>query len=325
MRLSLLLAACFVCASTSSARADEGDATTTLLARQLATEGLRLVDEKQWSLALEKFERAESLRHAPTILVEIATCQLATGRVVQAVSTLERVVRESLPPDAPQAYLRARERARVMLETARPRLAFVVVEVDGTAPTGLALRVDGVEITSARGLDIPMNAGVHDVEGSAPGFVGATTKITLEEGAHEKVSLRLAPLAPLAPKASALPLVPAIVPMSASKSDDGTGRVAPGRSRALPWIVTGTGAAGLVVGGVLGALAFSAKADLDGQCIDRLCPEGARGDADRARGLATASVVTLGAGAAALTLGIVLNVLTPSSRSTASSMSPVTF
>lgn len=276
-------------------RAEEPTAANAVLARQLGIEGMQLVEKKEWSLALEKLERAEALHHAPTILVRIAECRLALGRIVEGVSALERVARESLPEGAPRAFVAAKERARAMLEDARPRLARVVVDVDGEVPAGLELRLDGKDVTSARGLDIPANPGPHELEASAAGHEKTSQRLDLAEGERAPVALRL----------TRSPTAPALEAPSRHVAGRLPDPPAP-RSLLVPWVVTGAGGAALVAGGVLGALALGAKSDLDARCTDRTCPDDAQGLADDARGRATASTIALGVGVTAVVAGVLL-------------------
>ena len=91
-------------------------------ARALAVEGIKLADAGDCRAAVEKLERAEALRHAPTILGRLGECQVALGKIVLGTENLQRVVREQLAADAPAAFRDAQARAQKVLDTALPRI-----------------------------------------------------------------------------------------------------------------------------------------------------------------------------------------------------------
>ena len=92
-------------------------------ARNLGIEGIKLADAGDCEAAAEKLQRAEALYHAPTILGRLGECQVNLGRIVEGTENLNRVVREPLPSNAPDAFLKARERAQKVLDSALPKIA----------------------------------------------------------------------------------------------------------------------------------------------------------------------------------------------------------
>src|SRR3954463_6345420 len=99
---------------------DQPSAGDVALARSLGLEGVQLAEAGNCSAAIDKFQRAEALFHAPTILVRLGECQVATGKVVLGTESLQRVVREALPPKAPKAFADAQVRAQKSLDAALP-------------------------------------------------------------------------------------------------------------------------------------------------------------------------------------------------------------
>src|SRR6185503_18852946 len=103
----------------------------------------------------------------------------------------------------------------------------------------------------------------HEVVASAPGFVSQKTTVTLAEAGRETITLRLPadPNAtaepPPAPPPAPPPPVPGPAPAPAASG---------GGSKTLAYVLIGVGAAGVVVGGITGAMALQKKGELN-------CPE----------------------------------------------------
>ena len=75
------------------------------------------------------WRKADAVYHAPTLLLRIARCQALLGHVVAAVATLESVVSETPKPDAPPAFVAAREDGQRELLSLRGRIATLRIVV----------------------------------------------------------------------------------------------------------------------------------------------------------------------------------------------------
>src|SRR5690349_10099649 len=73
-------------------------------ARVIAEQGDAQFDAGRCDKALPLWRAAESLFHAPTILLRIARCQTLLGQVVEATRGLEAIVAEPLRPEAPAPF-----------------------------------------------------------------------------------------------------------------------------------------------------------------------------------------------------------------------------
>ena len=124
-------AAFWVCLATtfpvSPARAQTESAEDKASARVLGTEGIQLADSGDCASAIPKLEGAEKLYHAPTTLECLGECQVALGKLV-AGKSLNRVVREPLPANAPAAFMSARQRAQKVLAPAMPTTQYAYCE-----------------------------------------------------------------------------------------------------------------------------------------------------------------------------------------------------
>ena len=106
------------------------------LARELAVAGITLADNGDCAGAVVKLERAAKLHPAPTILGRLGECHVQLGHVLLGTEILQRVVREDLAADASPAFVKAKERARKVLDEALPKVARLKVHV--SAPPGVS-------------------------------------------------------------------------------------------------------------------------------------------------------------------------------------------
>ncbi len=143
------------------------------------------------------------------------------------------------------------------------------------------IRRDGEEVGKAvLGTPIALDPGPHVIEATAPGYQVWQTTITLgKESDAQTVNIPALTVAPR--KTSGI--------------------------RTASYVVGGVGLAGVVVGGVFGGLAASAKSTLKTECPGNVCPAGQPAD-DLAGARSKALVSTLGVavGGAALATGVVL-------------------
>jgi hypothetical protein len=304
LRLSGTLALAFVTVlgvSGPAAAQDANQAENIAAARSLGIEGVQLAEAGKCDQAIEKLSRAEALYHAPTILDRLGECQITVGQIVLGTENLNRVVREPLAANAPKAFRDAQARAKKALDAALPRIGHLTVTVE-PKEAKITVTVGGAPVPDALiGAERPTDPGTREVVASAPGYLTQKTTVTLAEGGHEAVTLRL-PLDPNAPKpgadvpaAVAAPPVPPPPPPPAAESSNGT--------KTLGYVLIGTGAAGIVVGSITGAMALQKKSDLD--CPDNHC-SGSDVDAlHGAKHMALASTISFAIGIPAAAIGTV--------------------
>jgi hypothetical protein len=295
-RSASFLIVCFsILLGSSSARAEEVSAENTAAARDLAREGIRLAQEGKCNEALDPLTRAEALFHAPTILTWLGQCQIEIGRLVEGTENLNRVVREKTAPEAPDAYLQAKKRAAVLIETTLPKIAKLTIVIEPKDAGDLIISVNGRTISSALiGAPRPSDPGKQLVSVSAPGYQEAVQEIELNPGAIETLTLTLTPT-----QGSVATTETAGSPKEASAPKEPKGATWVG------WTLVGGGGALAIAGGLTGYFAISKKNDLD--CpTEASCPESESDTLKSARLNATLSTIFVGVGAAAITTGVVL-------------------
>ena len=268
-------------------------------ARSLAREGYEAQQRGQFGLAADRFERADALVHAPTLLLGLARAELGLGELVEARESYERLLREPLPAGAPPAFVKAVEDAKREAPAVAARLAWVTLVVRGPSvkgPAAARVTVDAVPVPAAAiGVRRACNPGTHVARAFAPGFRSAEQSFAVNEGGAETIVLDLPPKAG-APALAGPEAVPEVATAKRSSSWHTTAGI----------IALGAGAAGLIVGGVTGGLALGQHASLSDECPNARCSTAHAGDVDTYRTLADVATVATIAGAAAVAAGVVL-------------------
>jgi hypothetical protein len=297
-----VLAATSLWLAPTIARAEPSD-TDRATARALAREGYEAQKRGQYELAADRFRRAEAMVHAPTLLLGLARAQVGLGKLVEAQETYERIVHEPLSPSAPAPFAKAVDEAKHEGPALSTRLAWVTLDVQ--APDSAEVDLDGVPVSAAAlRVKRACNPGEHVAKVSLAGYTSAEKTFSLGEGGVETVVLSITPLAePPSPPPEHVEVAQSAPTTDASSSVQmpiGVG-------------VLVLGAAGLVVGGVTGALALSKHSTLNGDCPGGHCNSDETSAVGTYRTLANVSTAATIAGAACAVTGITLILTAPKS------------
>jgi hypothetical protein len=294
-----VLCASLLVSVASNSRADDAPENVAA-ARTLGIEGVQLADAGKCPEAIEKLQRAESLHHAPTILDRLGECQVSVGELVEGTENLNAVVREPLAANAPKVFHDAQDRAQKVLASATPRIAHLVIRIT-PADAKASVAVGGKAVPEALiGSERPTDPGTHEVTATAAGYKPASTTVTLAEGGHQDITLLLerdpnavAAVVPPTSTTSTTPAVQTGTPVSPPEP-------AATHSNTAAYVLLGVGGAGLIVGGITGALAFGKASD----CPNKVC--NTQSDLDSAKSMATVSTVTFGVGIVGVAVGTIL-------------------
>lgn len=274
-------------------------------ARALAIEGHEALTKKDYETAADRFARADALVHAPTLVVDWARALQGLGRFVEAHEKYELVLREGVTPSAPKPWVRALDEAKKELEALKPRLGWVTVVL--VEPPEATVKIDGVAIPPAAiGVKRAADPGFPEVVVSAPGYEPFTQVVTVGPGEEKSIEVSLRKL-PEPPKRA--PLGGDAAPASPE----------PGTRRVLTYVAFGVGGAGLVAGGITGALFLRKKADLNDECLDtRACRSASKNKIDTYNSFGTATGVSLAIGVVGLGAGLALVLTEPKKTERAS-------
>jgi hypothetical protein len=233
-------------------------------ARTLAQEGQDALEAKKYSVSVDRFSRAESLVHAPTLLLGLARAQLGLGNLVESQESYNRIIREGVAPNAPRSWNKALADASKEVQSLAPRIPWVTITVNG--PTSPEVALDATTVPPASlGVRRAVNPGEHSIRASGEGYLVATKTISLNEGQTLSVTLDLekAPAPPPAPIVEA-----PVVPMAPETSKPNAGP-----RKTLAFVAYGVGGAGLIAGGITGVLALQKHQQLkNAGCSNSRCP-----------------------------------------------------
>jgi hypothetical protein len=297
------------------AHAEEDSATEIAAARSLAVDGLKLAQAGKCDEAIPKLERSEKLHHSAIVLSRLGECKVSEGKLVEGTEMLRKVLREPLPANPTPAQSKAYERAQIVLDQAKPKLAGLTVSIAVPQGADLKLTVDGVVVANTLvDSELPADPGEHVIEASAPGYLKASTRVTLGSADKKTVTLKLdvdpnAPApTPVSPGPEAKPTPVAQAAPAKAIAEPSAPPEAPRKtpSKAPAYAAWSVGAIGIGVGTAFGVMAMKGKSDLDGQCQSNSCPPNTSGDVDSAKLKGNISTVAFAVGGAGLVLGTVL-------------------
>jgi hypothetical protein len=288
---SVLLAAA-IWASATPARAEE-DAATRAAARKLAEDGVAALQAGDSAKAVEKLDKAFRTLRVPSIALWSGRALLKLGQLVEAAERLLEATRLPVSGDA-AVQEQAKTDAAKELEQLRPRIPNLVIRVEGGAEVTVSLDGKGVP-ASLLGEDRPINPGAHQLIAQR-GNDQRAADISIAEGERKEVTLRFEAAA-----TSATAPPPREPPARVAESGGGP--------RTLAFVALGLGGAGLVLGGVSGALALSKKNSLDDDtehCRNDQCVYAVEDDVGSLRTFRTISTVGFLAGGALAATGVVV-------------------
>jgi hypothetical protein len=267
-------------------------------ARVLAQDGQQALDRKDYALAAERFARADSLVHAPTLLIALARAQTGLGLLVEAHENYARIQREGVAPGSPKPWTHAYEDAAKEIDTVAARLPWVVIQITGAKNPDVTL--EGTQVSAAAiGVRRPVNPGKHEIRASAPGTQSFKKSFAGVEGQTVTVDIDL-DAAPAPP----MPATPALAE-AAPSATPGTAWPAAG------YTALGIGGAGIVVGAVAGGMFLAKRAELVTNCPDSHCSPGEERAVADYRRLGAISTVGFVVGAVGVTTGAVLLLSAP--------------
>jgi hypothetical protein len=328
LRALVFAATCLVVSNgaTASAETSESDRAT---ARTLMREGKQARTAGDHGEAAKKFRAAYALVATPVTGIAFARELVALGHLVEASDLLVAIGRMPVSPTETSEGAKARTDAATLLAEITPKIASVVVSLDGwSAGRTPQVTIDGARSdVAAAGAGVRLDPGVHEIVVRVDGREQAKT-VSLAEGARGSGAFDFTPPPPPpipspppttigAPSVAApATTTPGLAGASAAPRVDGRRSVLVSPSSSLRWAsvaAIGAGAIGLGVGGLLG---LSAKSSYDDarrlHCPTGACdPQGLSGIAD-AQGRARVATVFVGVGAVVAATGVVLWLAAPS-------------
>ncbi len=271
-------------------------------AEALFKQGKQLFQAEKYEEACQKFQASQDLDPAVGTLLFLGDCNEKRGKVATAWGAFQQAI--SL---AEQQEDKRLEIAKVRATALEPRVSKIQVNVP-IPVEGLVVRQDGEELPpSTYGTALPADAGLYNIEATAPGYKPFTKELIIEDGG-KTVSLDVPKLEKRGSDAPAPSPDPG---GGATTSDEG------GVNALLVGgiVVGGLGAVGVAIGAVFGTMADSSNEDSFEFCredeSDICSQEGVdlREDAQTQARTSTALFVVGGAALAAGTALIIVSLL----------------
>jgi hypothetical protein len=254
-------------------------------AEALFREGRALLERGELTLACEKLETSNALEPSAGTLLNLAACRAKQGRTASAWAHFVSAERLAQTQDRREQAIEAKQRAAELAS----QLSTLTLRAPAALP-GLTVRRAGQPVLSASfGVAVAIDPGPVVIEASAPGYEAARLEVLIGASADHRV-LDIPPLRKLEEAGRAA---------SASFPDPERAESPPQRaSTALPWGIGGVGAATLLTGGVLGALALSSDSKAVGACSQVDNQANCASTQQRRDDQALAATVCVGAGVA---------------------------
>jgi hypothetical protein len=289
--LSIVLAAPLAHAQSDADRAT---------ARELGQEGQTALDAKDYKTAEDRFHRADSLFHAPTLLLGYARAEAALGKVVNANESYNRIIREGVSPGAPKVFVDALAAAKAEVAAVQARVANVTITITGPDTPTVTLD-DSPVPNAALGVKRAIDPGQHVVKASADGWEPAQTTFTVPDAGTAAAALVLkkasgAPIAAAAGPAAAPAAAPVTTPPPAAGAPPPASSDVPASSdgstqRTIGIVGMIVGGAGLATGVITGVLAMGKHSTLTGECKGGVCPPSASSDLSSYHSMGTISTI----------------------------------
>jgi hypothetical protein len=289
-----------VAAFSGTARAEDAQA--------LFDEGLSDMRAGRFKIGCALIKQSLEIDARPGTLFTLAECYSKAGKYASAVEHYDRYlsVFEGMPADQQQsqearADLSRSERTRLVA-----LVAWLRVSVPDSAPPGIVATMDGEPFPAGLfGAATAVDPGPHVFTTRAPDGPLVEQRIDIAPGERRSLILALRTSSSAPPQPPVDPDVPP--PGPGPDQQPKHGGVSP-----WVWVAGGVGAAGLITGGITGAMLLNARSTILRDCPNHSCPNTPAGSegmkaVDRAPNtLAPATTVALSVGAAGLITAIVL-------------------
>ena len=239
-------------------------------AEALFDEGKKLLEQDRTAEACKAFEASQKLDAGVGTLLYLADCYERTDRFASAWATF----REAAAMAKTAADDKREQIARGRADALEGKLFKLTVSAQDPVP-GLVIKRDGEPLgPSAWGVGLPIDAGTHALEASAPGYVSFARKVEVPKtaGSETVVIPRLekdeeATRPPDVPPPTTTGAPPPTTPPIPPPEERGSGLLIGGL------VVGGLGVVGLAVTGALAGVASSKYAEGDDACEGTVCSD----------------------------------------------------
>lgn len=199
-RCTALLLVLFPCLLLPSPARAERPQSAQDVARTFGEQGIVLFEQGNWQDALDRFQRAEDLYHAPTLVLFMARCEVKLGRWLQARDRYQQIANETLPKGASAAFAKAKADAASELAELLPRVPTFTLIIDGAYEEVVEVQLDG-KVIAAETLraGVAVNPGRHEAKISSGSAEPTIYIFQAVAGDAKRTVIRLSSAAPAEP------------------------------------------------------------------------------------------------------------------------------
>lgn len=302
----------------SLALAAPAAAQSTAMAETLFDRGVKDMEAGNYQSGCPAIAESHRLDPRPGTLFTLAVCETRWGKIAKAASHFRDYLElyEKLTPDQQSRQRERPQVAKQERERLLPDIPELTLSLPPDAPAGTVVKMNGVEVGAASlGIPLRVDPGEITLSTQAPGGPLREQRITLEKAAKRPITLEVAPPEPSAAPPPVAPAAPAPPPPAQPVGAD----AAPSGRRTAAYVIGGVGAAGLVLGGVMGGLALGKKGVISdhcgsaiGQADEAACDSTGLEAADSVKTLGLVSTIGFGVGLAGIGTAVVLLLTEPS-------------
>ncbi|HEY2409471.1 MAG TPA: hypothetical protein VGI10_25870 [Polyangiaceae bacterium] len=262
-------------------------------ARAMFQQAIELEQAGNYPAALDQFREVGQVRMTPQVRFHIAGCEDKLGKLVAALGGYELAL-----ADADSVGDEFKGEVDQAVTRLRGRIPKLVIQ-RGKGAEAADIQLDGVSLgASSVGVPVPIDPGPHTISARAPSSAPFNQTVSIAEQEQKSIEITLEPEAQTEHPATVVTTSTADHPPAP-----------PRKTRPLPYIIGGAGAASLLASGVLFVLHEVTVQDLENACPNSKCPPSKQGEVNRAPLYYYGGWITLGLGVAGLGTGITLLVL----------------
>ena len=272
-------------------------------ARILGTTGVQAYQAGDYATANTKLEKAYQILKAPSLGLWSARALVKLNQLVKAGERYREVTRLPISSGDTAVQTGAQQDAQTELDALVPQIPSIVIHLEGAEPAQVTLTVDDQPTSTALiGESRPVDPGRHHVV-ARRGVDSAVSDVSVAPTAKVQVVLRFNVTNPVPSAATA-----ALAPPNQESAADGKAPQGGRGAATLGWVGVGVGAAGLVFGGITGALALGKRSNINSSpdCWNMHCLASQQGTVDSLNSLRTLSSIGFIAGGVLSATGVVL-------------------
>lgn len=294
MQWSKTSAAWSLCVALGSSSSFAYGQTPEAKAEELFNKAVDLSEQRNYAEACPLLAESQKLDPRASTLFALADCERLGDKIASAVEHFKAYLAEynAMKGDVRKRHNQRANSARGYIKSLEPQVPMLKLSFPKGIPGEFIVTIDGKTVDRILlDKDIPVNPGDHLILVQVPGRTDSEQRIAIAVKEKKAIDLVVGPEAP---------------PIDDS---DKSPRASP--KKKLGFILLGTGAAGLIFGGVMGVLAVGKKNIVGEHCTGLNCDADGFAAVNQGRAFGNLSTVGFAAGGVLAAVGAVLVITAP--------------